>query len=155
MSSYSGYPSIDKIHLKDSSFFEKNPIIPSVSIANTMSFLWANCPNDPAINCLDLSATHKELLTDAKVIAKSFKELGIKKGEIICVSMPNYYQAVAAFIAANRIGAIITFLNPFSKDEELIQQLNKYESPLLINYDKDREYNNLLKNSQYQISYYS
>ena len=145
MSSYSGYPSIDKIHLKDSSFFEKNPIIPSVSIANTMSFLWANCPNDPAINCLDLSATHKELLTDAKVIAKSFKELGIKKGEIICVSMPNYYQAVAAFIAANRIGAIITFLNPFSKDEELIQQLNKYESPLLINYDKDREYNNLLK----------
>lgn len=140
-----GYPSIDKKHLEGVTFFEKNPIIPGVSIADTMKFLWATSPNDPAISCLDLSATHKELLQDAKIIAKSFKELGIKKGDIVCVSMPNYYQAVAAFIAANRIGAIVTFLNPFAKEVELIQQLNKYESPLLINYDKDVTYNNNLK----------
>ena len=59
--------------------------------------------------------------------------------------MPNYYQAVASFIAANRLGAILTFLNPYSKDDELIHQLNTYESPLLINYDKDVEYNNNIK----------
>jgi len=140
-----GYPTIDKTHLKGTKFSERNPIIPSISIANTMKFLWAGCPNDPAISCLDINATHKELLEDAKTLAKSFKEIGIKKGDIVCVSMPNYYQAVAAFIAANRVGAILTFLNPFSQTEELIHQLNKYESPLLINYDKDREYNDDLK----------
>ena len=140
-----GYPSIDKTHLKDVSYFEKNPVIPSISIANTMKILWATCPDDPAISCLNLTATHKELLTDAKTIAKSFKEIGIKKGDIVCVSMPNFYQAVAAFIAANQIGSIITFLNPFSPDEELIYQLNKYESLLLINYDKDSIYNENLK----------
>ncbi len=140
-----GYPSIDKTHLEGTRFFERNPIVPSISIANAMKLLWANCPNDPAISCLDLSANHKELLNDAKTIAKSFKEIGLKKGSIVCVSMPNFYQAVAAFIAANRIGAIITFLNPFARDEELIQQLNKYDSPLLINYDKNDDYNSRIK----------
>lgn len=140
-----GYPSIDQTHLKDAKFSEKHPVIPSISIANTMGAMWALSPNAPAISSLDINATHKELLEDAKTIAKSFKEIGIKRGDIICVSMPNYYQAVAAFIAANRIGAIMTFLNPFSKDEELVYQLNKYEAPLLINYDKDREYNEKLK----------
>lgn len=140
-----GYPSLDKTHLKDAKFSEKHPFIPGVNIYDAMKVLWAGCPNDPAISCLDVKATHKELLQDAKTIAKSFKEVGIKKGEIICVSMPDFYHAVAAFIAANRVGAILTFLNPFSKDEELIQQLNKYEAPLLINFNKDDEYNNKIK----------
>ena len=140
-----GYPTIDKTHLEGTKFFERNPIIPNISVADTMSFLWSKCPNDPAVSCLDLNATHKELLMDAKIIAKSFKEIGIKKGDIICVSMPNYYQALASFIAANRLGAIIVFLNPFSQDDELIKQINKYDSKLLINYDKSIEYNNNLK----------
>ncbi len=141
-----GYPSIDKKHLMDTKFFERHPFVPSISIADTMKALWLNSPNDPAISHNDLRATHRELLNDAKIIAKAFKEIGIKKGDIIAVSMPNYYQAVASFIAANRLGAIVTFLNPYSKDDELIQQLNKYESPLLINFDKDNEYNNNIKN---------
>ena len=141
-----GYPTIDKTHLKDTKFSERHPIIPNLSISNTMRALWTTCPNDPAISCYDLKVTHKELLNDAKIIAKSFKEIGIKKGDIVCVCMPNYYQAIAAFMAANTVGAIITFLNPYAQDEELIAQLNKYEAPLLINYDKNNEYNSILKN---------
>lgn len=140
-----GYPSVDKTHLKDAKFFEKNPIIPNLSISDVMRLLWINCPNDPAVSCHNLSATHKELLNDAKIIAKSFKELGVKKGDIVCVSMPNYYQGIASFIAANTVGAIITFLNPYAQDNELVAQLNKYESHLLINFDKTKEYNENLK----------
>ena len=66
-----GYPTIDKTHLEGTKFFERNPIIPNISVADTMSFLWSKCPNDPAVSCLDLNATHKELLMDAKIIAKS------------------------------------------------------------------------------------
>lgn len=140
-----GYPSIDKTHLKNTSFFERNPIIPSMSISDVMNALWAFSPNDYAITCGNLRVSHLELLKDAKIVAKSLMELGVKKGDIICVSMPNYYQAFAVFVAANRIGAITTYLNPFSKEDELIYQLNKYESPILVNYDKTSEYNNSLK----------
>ena len=140
-----GYPTIDKTHLKDAKFFEKHPIIPNISIADTMKLLWATCPNDPAISCLDLNATHKEFLLDSKIIAKAFKEIGVKKGDIVSVCTPNFYQAVAAFVAANTVGAVITYLNPWSQDNELVVQLNKYESPVLINYDKSNEYNEQLK----------
>ena len=140
-----GYPTIDKKHLEGTTYLERHPLIPSVNIANTMKMLWLNTPDEPAVSHDELKATHKELLNDAKTISKAFKEIGIKKGDIIAVSMPNYYQAVASFIAANRLGAIVTFLNPYSRDDELIQQLNKYESPLLINFDKDSEYNENIK----------
>jgi len=141
-----GYPSIDKKHLHGTKFSERHPFIPGVSVYDAMRFMWYNSPDDPAVSYEDLVVSHDELVDeDAITIANAFKELGVKKGDIIAVCMPNYYQAVAAFVAANRVGAIVTFLNPYSRDDELIQQLNKYESPVLINFDKNEEYNNMIK----------
>ena len=34
---FTGYPSIDNIHNKDYSFFDRNPIIPDMSIYNTIN----------------------------------------------------------------------------------------------------------------------
>ena len=34
-----GYPSIDKLHEKDKNILEKNPIIPNLSIYNTLNML--------------------------------------------------------------------------------------------------------------------
>ncbi len=141
-----GYPSIDKTHLKDTTFFERHPFIPNyLSVVNTLRLLWLFSPNDPAVSCLNISASHKELLQDARIVAGAMKELGIKKKDIIGVSMPNYYQALVSFLAANSIGAILTPLNPLSQDDELVQHLNNYNSPLLINYAKSKADNEWLK----------
>jgi len=140
-----GYPSIDKSHLNGTKYFERHPIIPNMSIVNVMKLLWMSCPNDPAVIFFDKVVTHSELLKDSLVLAKAFKGLGVRKGDIISVSIPNFYQGIVSFIAANRIGAIVTFLNPFAQDSELIAQIKKYDSPLLINYDKMREYNVQIK----------
>lgn len=136
-----GYPSIDKLHEKDKNILEKNPIIPNLSIYNTLNMLKIIYNNHIAIDCLDLKITYKKLLETSKIISKSFKELGIKEKDIITVFMPNYYQAVAIFLAANRIGAITSFLNPGCTTEEIEYYLNIFESPLFINYDKTKEYN--------------
>ena len=81
------------------------------------------------------------MINDSITMSKTLKELGIKKGDIISVSMPNYYQGVITFLAANRIGAITTFINSMSSIEEVLGYLNEFESTLFINYDKDEEYN--------------
>lgn len=140
-----GYPSVDKLHEKDSNFLEKHPIIPNVSIYNSLNMLKLIYKNYTAIDCLDLRITYDELLKVSKIISKSFKELGIKEDDIITVFMPNYFQAVAIFLAANRIGAITSFLNPGCTTEEIKYYLNLFESPLFINYDKDIEYNKNIK----------
>lgn len=140
-----GYPSIDKLHEKDKSFFEKHPVIPNISIYNSLNMLKLIYKDNIAVDCLDLRITYKKLLETSKTISKSFKELGIKEKDIITVFMPNYYQAVAIFLAANRIGAITSFLNPGCTKEEIEYYLNLFESPLFINYDKTIEYNKTIK----------
>ncbi len=134
-----GYPSIDKTHLKGVSYLERNPFIPGISIVNAMKLLWKFCPNDAAVCYRELHASHRMLLDDGRIVAKAFRQLGIDKGDIICVCAPNCYQGIVSFIAGNKIGAIVTFLNPFAPIEELVVQLNRYESPLLIYYDVTNE----------------
>lgn len=136
-----GYPSIDKTHEKGYSILDKNPFIPNMSIYNSISLLSRFYLQEEAIDCLDLNVNYEELLKDAITLSKTFKELGIKKGDIISVSMPNYYQGVVTYLAANRIGAVTTFINSMSSIEEILSYLNEFESTLFINYDKDDEYN--------------
>ena len=134
-------PSIDKTHLKNETFLHLHPVIPNMSVYNSLKFIGSKYKNDNAIDCLDLNVTYGELINNAAILSRAFKELGIKKGDIISVVMPNYYQAVAVFLAANRIGATTTFLNSFSSEEEIKHYLNLFESPLLVNFNKTKEYN--------------
>lgn len=123
------------------SFSEKHPIIPNLSIYNAISLLSTFYRDVEAIDCLDLTVSYDEMIKDSITMSKTLKELEIKKGDIISVSMPNYYQGVITFLAANRIGAITTFINSMSSIEEVLGYLNEFESTLFINYDKDEEYN--------------
>ncbi len=136
-----GYPSVDRLHEKDSTFFEKNPVIPSVSVYNVLKLLSLKKKDDISIDCLDLSATYNQLIKDVVVFSKALKELGVKEKDIITISMPNYYQGLVAYFAANRIGAVTTFVNCFSSDDEIKKYLNLYESPVYINFNTTVEKN--------------
>lgn len=144
---FTGYPSIDNIHNKDYSFFDRNPIIPDMSIYNTINMLSTFYRKEEAIDCLDLNVNYDEMINDTVLLSKAFKELGIKKGDIISVSMPNFYQGVIVYLAANRIGAVTTFINSMSSIEEVLGYLNEFESSLFINFDKDNEYNKKIKDN--------
>lgn len=140
-----GYPSVDRKHEEGLSFLKKTVVVPDMSIYNAFNVMSMPYRKDDAIDCLDLTITFDELIDNVTTISKAFKELGIKKGDIVVVSMPNYSQAVASFFAANKIGATITFLNSHSNIDEIKHYLNLFESPLLINYDRDEEYNQSIK----------
>ncbi len=145
MKELTGYPSIDNIHNREYSFSSKHPFIPNMSIYNAINYLSAFYRKEEAIDCLDLTVSYEQMLNDAVTLSKTFKELGIKKGDIISVSMPNYYQGVITYLAASRIGAVTTFINSMSSIEEVLGYLNEFESTLFINYDKDSEYNKRIK----------
>ena len=145
MKEKTGYPSIDRTHDNAYNYFKRNPIIPNMSIYNAIVLINSFNKKINAIECADLNINYNELFNDTIIISRSFKELGIKKGDIITVCMTNTYQAVAIFLAANRIGAITTFLNYRASDNEIKEYLNLFESPLFINYDKEQEYNEKIK----------
>ena len=141
MKELTNYPSIDNIHEKDYSYFERHPIIPNMSIYNVINLLSKFYKNEEAINCMNLSVTYDEMIKDSITLSKTLKELGTKACDIISVSMPNFYQAVVTYLAANRLGAVTTFINSMSSIEEVLGYLNEFESKIFINYDKDNDYN--------------
>jgi acetoacetyl-CoA synthetase len=58
------------------------------------------------------SVTYKELYREVAALAKSFKDLGIKKGDCVAGFMPNMPQTIAAMLAATSIGAIWSSCSP-------------------------------------------
>ena len=142
-----GYASVDNPQSINSTFFEKHPIIPSTNLYMLLKLLSRDKLDNPAVDCLDLKANYKKLLDDAVTISLALKELGVKKGDIIAVTMPNLYQSIATYFACNRIGAVTTFLDAVATPEEINSYLNLFESPILINFNKDDEYNKRIKES--------
>lgn len=137
----SGYPSIDLPQSKDAKFFEKNPIIPSVDTITILKLLSKKNRNANAIDCNELHATYQQLIDDSHKLCLAFRELGVKKGEIVTLPLPSNYQAIISFLALNELGAITTFVDTYSNESDIISYLNNYESPLLINFDKSQEEN--------------
>lgn len=144
-----GYPSIDKPHERDAKYFEKHPIIPSVDIATILKLLSLKSRDNKAINCDKLTATYQNLFDDAEILVRAFKELGVKKGDIVTISLPSNYQAIITFIALNQIGAITTFVNTSMGKENLTEYLNLYNSPVLVNYNTNREDNEYIKKNSH------
>ena len=140
-----GYPSIDRPQDIGHTFLQKKTVIPNVSVYNAVRLLSSFYKESTAINCLDLDVNYKEMIDDSVSISMALKELGVKKGDIISVCMPNFYQAVAVFLACNRIGAVTTFLNNGASQNEINEYLNLFSSPVFINFDKSIEENESIK----------
>ena len=146
-----GYASNDKPQNKGAKFFEAHPIIPDINIYTAIKVISSFYRDEKAVDCLKLSATYQQLLDDAITVSMALKELGVKKGDIITVSMPNFYQAVAVFMAANRIGATTTFLNSFAPDEENQKIVDKTHVRYVITLDKSKV-NSLSLNGNYHLT---
>lgn len=142
----SDYPSLDRPQDKGYSYLKKHPIIPDMSVYNAIRTINFFYKKKEAIDCLDLNVSYEQLFEDSITISRALKELNVKRGQIVAVSMPNLYQAVASFLACNRIGVVTTFLNPGASEEEISEYLNIFESPVFINYDTTTEENLRYKN---------
>ena len=137
-----GYPTIDRNHEDGYKFFEKYPLIPNIDMITILRLLSRKNRNKPAIDCNELKATYQELLDDAHELYLAYKNLGVKKGDIVTISLPSNYQAIASFLALNELGAVTTFIDTYSTKEEIESYLKKYKSPIYINYDISEEESN-------------
>jgi SNF family Na+-dependent transporter len=58
--------------------------------------------------------------------------LGVRKGVIVTIIMPNTPEAVVSIYALNRIGAVANILHPLSAQEEIKSHINGVESRVLL-----------------------
>ncbi len=90
-----------------------------------------------ALNYFGTRITFAEMYRSINLIAKSLKYLGVKKGEIVTICMPNTPEAVETFYAINKIGAIADMIHPLSSPKEIEDYLRASASRILILYDEN------------------
>lgn len=85
-----------------------------------------------------------KFFSETEKVAKSFYRIGVRKGDVVIIALPNIPQCVVAVYALSRIGAVASMVHPAVSGEDF-SRIVKEQSPkavLLseINYRKFRKY---------------
>ncbi|MBS4216513.1 AMP-binding protein [Neobacillus rhizophilus] len=85
--------------------------------------------------------TYKELGRLVDRVALGLLELGLKKGDVISIQLPNWNEFVILHFAATRIGAISNPLIPIYRDREIGFMVKLAESKMIVVPDEFRGFN--------------
>lgn len=88
-----------------------------------------------ALNYFGKLITYKEFHHKINQAANAFKSQGIRRGDVVTICMPNTPEALVAFYALNKIGAIANMIHPLSGEQEIKDYLTSTHSVMLIMID--------------------
>ena len=91
-------------------------------------------PERVAIRYYDLRLTYREVLSMVNSCANGLRNLGIVKGDRICLFTPNRPEYPVALNAISTLGAVATPMNPSYKEREIVYQLTDSEAKAIIVY---------------------
>ena len=96
--------------------------------------------NNISYNYYGNKKTYHEFLKQIDDAARSFKALGVKHKDVVSICMPNTPEAIIAFYAINKIGAISSMIHPLSGENEIKNYLNisKTDYLLCIDFTMDK-----------------
>ncbi len=89
-------------------------------------------PDRPAIIYHDLILTYREVVSMINCIANGLHELGLSKGDRICLLTTNRPEYTLTFMAAASIGLVVSPMNPAYKEREVGYQLENSEATALL-----------------------
>ncbi len=92
----------------------------------------ARNPDSKAIIFHDLSLTYREVLSMVNSIANGLYDLGLRKGDRICLFLTNRPEYIITFLAAASIGVVATPMNPSYKEREITYQLADSEAKAIL-----------------------
>ncbi|MFW9876225.1 MAG: AMP-binding protein, partial [Candidatus Thorarchaeota archaeon] len=81
---------------------------------------------------LDTWITYKKFQDYVISLASSLDKLGIKKGDVVAMHLPNCIQYIIGYYAITRIGAIASGINPTYQPIEILHQLDIIKPKMLI-----------------------
>jgi cyclohexanecarboxylate-CoA ligase len=79
-----------------------------------------------------LRLTYKELESRANRAATSLLRLGVGRGDIVTVQLPNWWEFVVTAFACSKIGAVMNPVMPILRERELVYILNFCKAKVFI-----------------------
>ena len=114
---------------------ELNVKIPDISMYDEIRKSREKYPKNVAIKYMGKTIKYDKFLKKVDNLAKGFYHLGIRKGDIVTILLPNVPEALISLYALNKLGAIANMTHPLSAEEEIKETLVSTDSKYLIIYD--------------------
>jgi long-chain acyl-CoA synthetase len=110
-------------------------IYPQVSLYEALASTAQHLPQAIAWDFFDTTMTFKQLIVAIDHCGNALSALGVRAADRILISLPTSPQAVIAFYAVNKIGAVSAFIHPLSTSAEIEYYLNATESTIVLTLD--------------------
>ena len=110
----------------------KNMDFPGTSLGEMLRESAQKWPDARVMWFLDKFKTYRELDELVDRFATALHKLGVRKGDVVSMLLPNSFQYVVSYYACMRIGAIASGVNPTYKPMEVLHQLKTVGTKVLI-----------------------
>jgi long-chain acyl-CoA synthetase len=105
---------------------------PDCTLAEFLRESAAKHGSKPAILFLDAEVSYTRLWDMVQRLATSLSRLGLKKGDVCALMLPNSIQYVVSYYACQLLGVTVTAINPTYKALEIQHQLKDSGAKVLI-----------------------
>ena len=93
-------------------------------------------PDAPALQFFGRTTSYRELVDAVDRAAAALRDLGVAKGDVVAIVLPNCPQHIVAFYAILRLGAIAVEHNPLYTARELRKQFEDHGAKTAIVWSK-------------------
>lgn len=89
-------------------------------------------PENTAVIFKDVRLTYREMESLTNSLANALLDLGIGKGQKVCLFMTNRPEFIIGWNAVARVGAVVSPMNPSYKEREVAYQLTNSEAVAIL-----------------------
>ncbi|MEM0217130.1 MAG: long-chain fatty acid--CoA ligase [Candidatus Nezhaarchaeales archaeon] len=108
---------------------------PEISLPELVERASQKWPNRASLIFFGRELTFKELRILLNKFATALADLGVKKGDVVALFLPNCPQFVIVYYGAMKIGAIVTAISPLYREREVEHQLNDSGAETIVALD--------------------
>ena len=93
-------------------------------------------PDHVAYEFMGKKTTYAELIRQIGKTSDALRQIGVQKGDIVCIAMPNVPQAIMMIYAVNQLGGTVNMIHPLSSENELLTFVNRVEAKTILVLDQ-------------------
>src|SRR5215471_3412721 len=105
---------------------------PSYPYAEMLARTAERYPEHVAVVFNDVNLTYRELDALVNAFAHALLELGVSRGQTVCLLMTNRAEYVVSWFAIARVGAVASPMNPSYKEREIAYQLGNSDAVAIV-----------------------
>jgi len=105
---------------------------PEMTLGELLKNTAKKYPDSQALWFEGYKMTYKELDAACDQFATALSKMGVKKGDVVVIDLPNCPQFVIAFYAITRIGAIVNPIIPLNRFVEIVHQVNDSKGKIML-----------------------